>query len=237
VLFKRSRCSDHNISLVVKEKKMHLNPKTLKAAASDLARGFGVSEPDIVTNAVAMKTVREAEQEMRKERVRLLFELANLPCDSPRLQKLLERFDPIPQEAIALLQKTLQMIWRRDVPLDTKQYLANVLYVGATRSPYCVSGGLHPNLAMGSLFFAGRNLPGQVLTGILEHWPSMAHCANPECQAPYFFAKRSTQVYCERGECTKYAIRKKALKWWEENRGKGSKKQKASKKRNRGGER
>jgi hypothetical protein len=216
---------------------MHLNPQTLKAAASELAGGLGVSEPFPVTKADAIKTVQKAEQWQRKHRVRLLFELANLPCDSPRLQKLLESFDPLPWKAIALLRGTLQIIWRRDVPLDTKQDLAKVLYEGATRSPYCVSGGLHPVLAMGNLFFAGKNLPGQILTGILEHWPKMARCANPECPAPYFFAKRSTQVYCERGECTQYALRKKALKWWEENRGKGSKKQKASKKRNRGGKR
>jgi hypothetical protein len=39
-------------------------------------------------------------------------------------------------------------------------------------------------------------------------------CANPDCPAPYFLAKRKTQKYCERGDCTAYAQRQYALGWW-----------------------
>jgi hypothetical protein len=39
-------------------------------------------------------------------------------------------------------------------------------------------------------------------------------CANPECAAPYFIRKRSTQKYCEAGPCVAYGARQRANKWW-----------------------
>jgi hypothetical protein len=161
--------------------------------------------------------VKSAEQEMRKLRVRLLLDLANLRADSPRLLRLMESFEPNEQPVITSVQHGLQLIWQRDVPLDAKQRLVNYLLVGATQYAGD-AGGLIALLKTGSLEFAGNNFVGQVLVGILENWPRMARCTNPECTVRYFFAKRSSQVYCERGECTRYAQRKKAKKYWEENR-------------------
>jgi hypothetical protein len=39
-------------------------------------------------------------------------------------------------------------------------------------------------------------------------------CANPDCLAPYFRKKRTTQKYCERGPCVQYAQRQYSLDWW-----------------------
>jgi hypothetical protein len=39
-------------------------------------------------------------------------------------------------------------------------------------------------------------------------------CENPDCPAPYFKKKRSTQKFCEAG-CVAYANRRYALKWWD----------------------
>lgn len=39
-------------------------------------------------------------------------------------------------------------------------------------------------------------------------------CGNPECPAPYFLKKRSTQKVCELGPCSEWAQRQYALKWW-----------------------
>jgi hypothetical protein len=52
---------------------------------------------------------------------------------------------------------------------------------------------------------------------------SMLHCANPLCEAPYFFkadnAKR--QTHCS-PECADLARRAAKLKWWNENRKKNN---------------
>ncbi len=72
----------------------------------------------------------------------------------------------------------------------------------------------------GHLEFGADNFPGQIVLAILENWTDMAVCVNPDCPERYFLAKRSTQRYCERGECTKYGLRKKAKKWWSVNRAK-----------------
>ena len=83
----------------------------------------------------------------------------------------------------------------------------DAFYSAATQGSY--SAGVYAVLGAGNLLFAVKNFPGQILTGILEHWARMARCANPDCSVPYFFAKRSNQIYCERGECTQYALAKR----------------------------
>jgi hypothetical protein len=44
-------------------------------------------------------------------------------------------------------------------------------------------------------------------------------CANPECAAPFFFAKRHTQKYCS-PECSDPAQVEQKRLWWRENRSK-----------------
>ena len=38
-------------------------------------------------------------------------------------------------------------------------------------------------------------------------------CQNPECPAPYFFAKRKTQTYCSE-DCAEYGQRQAKKRWW-----------------------
>jgi hypothetical protein len=45
------------------------------------------------------------------------------------------------------------------------------------------------------------------------------HCRNPECQEPYFFARKRNQEYCS-PDCAEYGQRESKKKWWNENRGK-----------------
>jgi hypothetical protein len=45
------------------------------------------------------------------------------------------------------------------------------------------------------------------------------HCPNPECPAPYFFAKKKGQRYCS-AKCSAPAQREQKRIWWEQNRGK-----------------
>jgi hypothetical protein len=41
-------------------------------------------------------------------------------------------------------------------------------------------------------------------------------CANPDCGAPYFLAKRKDQRICANDKCTAWAQREWALDWWKE---------------------
>jgi hypothetical protein len=45
-------------------------------------------------------------------------------------------------------------------------------------------------------------------------------CGNPECPAPYFFARKKGQKYCS-ATCAGPAQRAQKLRWWRQNRGKG----------------
>jgi hypothetical protein len=155
---------------------------------------------------------------------RLLFQIANLydpenlPIDARRLLDSFQ-FDPPPSGArIATMQRFLQHIWRRDLPAEVKQQAVSLLF--AIIRHHC---WMEPLLLSQRLELAPHNFLGQVMTGILENWPNMAKCANPDCMQAYFWAKRVTQVYCERGECTRYGLRKKALKSWRKKHGKSTK--------------
>jgi hypothetical protein len=73
---------------------------------------------------------------------------------------------------------------------------------------------------------AGRLVPNWVhlramlIQGVLEHWKHFKLCANAECAAPYFIAKRKDQTVCDAEICKAEKQRAHALKWWHENRGK-----------------
>ena len=81
---------------------------------------------------------------------------------------------------------------------------------------------------------AGRLVPNWVhlramlIQGVLEHWKNFSFCANPDCAAPYFIAKRKDQSVCDAEICKAEKQRAHALKWWHENRGKTSHPQKHS---------
>jgi hypothetical protein len=83
-----------------------------------------------------------------------------------------------------------------------------------------------------------EELEAQIATGIgikqdsVEIWPDdlwalicllavrdykagrLGVCENPDCPAPYFRKKRTTQRYCEQGPCVQYAQRQYSLDWW-----------------------
>lgn len=214
---------------------MAVDRMALKALQAEMERELGVTKdgtcmsgffgdestpmPDLVG------FVTRADRQAPKLRERLLLDLANLSPDSRRLQKKMEWFKPETPGTLATAQKLLRIIWRRDVPLGTKQYVVDVLLVAATQRPGRTEPALYAPLPFGNLALGGKNFPGQLVMAILENWWRMAKCGNPECPVPYFLAKRSSQRYCERGDCTRYAVRQKALKWWRDNRGKPARKE------------
>ena len=172
--------------------------------------------------AQAFGQARQAMQ-MPSRRQLLLKRLANLPTSHRALQRLMEEFEPETPTLLENAQKDLQKIWPKSTPLAVKQSVVDAWLIAATKRLFAgvsASAGLRARLATGSLEFDYKSFPGQFVTAILENWRRFAVCANPECEERYFFAKRSTQRYCERGECTRYALRKKAKKWWTERRAK-----------------
>jgi hypothetical protein len=75
---------------------------------------------------------------------------------------------------------------------------------------------------------AGRLVPNWVhlramlIQGVLEHWKNFRFCANADCAAPYFIAKRMDQTVCDAEICKAEKQRAHKLKWWHENRAKKS---------------
>jgi hypothetical protein len=56
----------------------------------------------------------------------------------------------------------------------------------------------------------------QALTYLREHVDVLKRCGNPECAAPYFFAKRRSQRYCS-DVCAKPAQMAAKKQWWDEH--------------------
>ena len=62
-----------------------------------------------------------------------------------------------------------------------------------------------------------------LIQGVFEHRRQFKYCANPDCSAPYFIAKRKDQTVCDAEVCKAEKQRQHALKWWNENRAKRGK--------------
>jgi hypothetical protein len=181
-------------------------------------------KPHEFADAVA-KMVNKWDRKMRQHRKRLLCELANIPEASKfpiRHKHTAQLFgiESLPAEALQRTKGTLQYIWPRDVEPEKKQAVVQLLLSVAIDLPN--HGGVFAPLLSQQLEFHPKNFLGQVVIGVLENWPTMAKCENPDCVVPYFLAKRNTQKYCERGECTRYALRKKAREHWRKKHGKST---------------
>jgi hypothetical protein len=51
---------------------------------------------------------------------------------------------------------------------------------------------------------------------LLRHYNRARHCPNPDCLAPYFFAKRHTQRYCSE-KCAQSGEKQTKRRWWAEH--------------------
>lgn len=172
------------------------------------------------------KVLRDADKKMRKRRKQLLLHLANCPSHHRQKERVEElcktlyarfEFDFEETSFLETVISDLRRIWSQNVIVARKQPTVEIYLQLAVSS-----GGIHAFLPYGYLSFNAKNFPGQLVIAILENWHRMVKCGNPECLAPYFLAKRSTQRYCQRGECTQYALRTKALKSWRKKHGKST---------------
>jgi hypothetical protein len=159
---------------------------------------------------------------MNEAEERLLLELANLHgngvprfLEGPYLQNRPIRmwkglFGTETESSILKARNELRDLWDANTP--------------ATRNDEILTGWLRSGPAdflrprwKGRTFVLTPNyesLRAFLFKAIMDRSARFARCHNPECPAPYFLAKRRSQKYCERGDCTAYAQRHYALKWW-----------------------
>ena len=70
----------------------------------------------------------------------------------------------------------------------------------------------------------------QAIMYLLKSADRARYCANPDCTAPYFLAKRRSQKYCS-DACSKPAQREFKRRWWDEHRESWRKARRASAKK------
>jgi hypothetical protein len=76
------------------------------------------------------------------------------------------------------------------------------------------------SISCGQLIPDFVSLRAMLIQGVFEHWRYFKFCANPDCAAPYFIAKRKDQTVCDAEVCKAEKQREHALKWWNDNRAK-----------------
>lgn len=94
-----------------------------------------------------------------------------------------------------------------------------------------ISGRIYDYRPFFCSIFSGKLVPNpnclraMLIQGVFEHWRHFSYCANPDCSAPYFIAKRSDQTVCDAEICKAEKQREHARRWWNENRAKKGPKQ------------
>jgi hypothetical protein len=130
--------------------------------------------------------------------------------------------------------------WQEDIPVNTERTLDKWLVwrpslshiaVYKKQRRFHVRQGDQPedwvqfrcSLKAGAFVPDFSSLRAMLIQGVFEHWQHFQLCANPDCETPYFIAKRRDQTVCDSDKCKAEKQRQHALKWWRENRGKGRK--------------
>jgi len=118
---------------------------------------------------------------------------------------------------VSNLQDDLRTLWCPDTPIVLKEAtlkdwlreeISFNVFRGKKYFPFT------PSLHRGEILPDPRNLTLTLAFAVLRFHRRMKMCANKECPAPYFIAKRKDQKYCERGDCTAEAHRAHARKYW-----------------------
>lgn len=156
--------------------------------------------------------------DIRSDNRKLLLELANLHEEGwPRFTS---RFPSAFRErSMYELRNDLRAIWERRLSVRKSNEALNGWLVWSTQihAPEVFLPWV-PDIRTGRLLPVWENLPARVVMAVLEHFPKLRKCANPDCAVPYFIANRKTQLFCERGECTRYAQSQYSLKSWRKKR-------------------
>jgi hypothetical protein len=157
------------------------------------------------------------EHEIRDFDRKLLLDVANL--HDAGWQRFFRKWLPdLSEKSVFTLRDSLRAIWERRASDEQITSVLTRWLVWKTKnySPEYFVSPWTPDIRTGRLLPNWRDLPVRLVMAVLEHFPNLVKCANPECVVPYFIAKRKSQRFCERGECTRYAQNQYALKWWRE---------------------
>jgi hypothetical protein len=176
---------------------------------------------EILFSETRERVIKEVfEDALYQDRKKVLLELANLHDGGfVRFQRRWgARFSRVNQQEVFNLRDGLRSIWDRDAPRSDKESLLDRWVKWVPRGFYRLNfRAWHLSIPLGRLVPDYKSLHAQLVQGVLEHSRHFARCGNPGCPAPYFLARRTDQKYCERGECTRYAQNRYALKWWGEH--------------------
>jgi hypothetical protein len=154
--------------------------------------------------------------EVHIENERLLVELASLHDSGYARFKAQWGYDSYPEELVIGLRDYLRAIWKNEVDTrDVNKLLADWLIDTGNLYLYRLYA-FYPDVESGELIANSGNLKARVALSVLARYHRMQLCANPDCVVPFFLAKRATQKFCQRGECTRYAQNQYALRWWRE---------------------
>lgn len=168
----------------------------------------------------------------------LLRELANLHDKGcARFWTLWNRrFRHESDQSVLRLRDEVRSVWNSETSSIEKHRLVEdwLAWRHFRPSEFSLSGWM-PFIPAGRLLPDPRNLRGQLVYAVLEQAQRFALCRNPKCPAPYFLARRKDQKYCERGDCTEYAHKQRALSWWnrEGNKRRAKKMERRSRKKRR----
>lgn len=163
-----------------------------------------------------------------RDRARLLTDLANLHDEGQARYRAWNRglrqklFAPVSDAELLNLRNQLRSIWDRETPAREKNEILttwlNSVATGQT-SPFKV------RFEYRRILPASHDLRQELAFAVLEQARRLAVCHNEDCPARYFLARRKTQKYCERGDCSAHAQRQYALNWWRRQRQRKSSKQ------------
>lgn len=190
----------------------------LLKTSSKLARLWNLAQR--ARGAQATRLARKLLKAYARERQQsLLGELANLDDRGcKRFWRLWgHRFKREADASLLALRNDLREVWKPGTRVARKQQIIEHWLEWRPRgfaklaySPWLVLWGVPRPIP------APRYLRPALVWAALERSDWLARCHNPDCPAPYFLARRKDQKYCERGDCTAYAQRQYALKWWKE---------------------
>ncbi len=172
----------------------------------------------------------------RREAERFLTEIANLrddPASVRRLEAQLGAFAPWParwsgESGLRDLRDKIREVWR-EPNLLRRTWAALALFLQVVIQPLQdetrkSSDAPRPDIRPGEDFLEVLNrIPvpppdplSQVFSYFTESTDRARYCANPDCLAPYFLAKRRTQRYCS-DACSKPAQQRFKREWWAEH--------------------
>jgi hypothetical protein len=114
---------------------------------------------------------------------------------------------------ILLLRNTLRGAWVGGV--EAGQQMERLLKLREFPGEASVdsSASVSVDWRRGSLVFVPRSEVEAACYALLQKSTLAKFCANPDCPAPYFVARRATQRYCS-PDCLKPFQKQSKLEWW-----------------------